>query len=84
MATLTIDDETYDSLSRLAAKQEMTVEEWLNKTYTGRPSDEPLPPLPPGESAYDAFLAAGAIGCVKGGPSDVATNPKYMEGFGKS
>jgi hypothetical protein len=34
------------------------------------------------ESAYDAFKRAGLIGCIKDGPSDLSTNPKYMEGFG--
>jgi hypothetical protein len=35
------------------------------------------------ESAYDAFERAGLIGCIKDGPSDLSTNPKYMEGFGE-
>jgi hypothetical protein len=35
------------------------------------------------ESAYDAFNRAGAIGSVKGGPPDLSTNLKYMEGFGR-
>lgn len=39
---------------------------------------------------YDApmkgsFLEAAAkyVGCLKGGPGDLTTNPKYMEDFGK-
>lgn len=32
-------------------------------------------------SAYD--LMKDACGIVKGGPSDLATNPKHMEGFGE-
>ena len=39
--------------------------------------------IPPGESAYDGFLKAGVIGIIKDGPSDLSTNPKYMEGFGE-
>ena len=35
------------------------------------------------ESAHAAFVRAGVIGCVKGGPSDLSTNSKYMEGFGR-
>lgn len=35
------------------------------------------------DSAYDAFKRAGLIGCIKDGPSDLSTNPKYMEGFGE-
>jgi len=35
------------------------------------------------ESLYDALKRDGLIGCIKGGPSDLSTNPKYMEGFGR-
>ncbi|HZN36039.1 MAG TPA: ribbon-helix-helix protein, CopG family [Pirellulaceae bacterium] len=34
-------------------------------------------------SAYDLFKRAGLIGDAKNLPSDLATNPKYMEGFGR-
>jgi hypothetical protein len=33
---------------------------------------------------YDAFAADGSIGMIKDGPTDVSTNPKYIEGFGRS
>jgi predicted transcriptional regulator len=36
----------------------------------------------PPMSAYEAFKNAGLIGIVKGGPKDLSTNKKYMEGFG--
>ncbi len=39
---------------------------------------------PPPESAYDAFLRLGIIGCVKGAPRDLSTNRRYMKGFGRS
>jgi len=32
------------------------------------------------ESFYQARL--GLIGCVQGGPPDLSSNPRYMEGFG--
>ena len=35
------------------------------------------------KSAYDLFLEAGLIGDAQGLPSDLSTNPKYMEGFGR-
>lgn len=38
-----------------------------------------------GETLYDRWSRLGFIGCVKGGldsPTDLSTNPKYMEGFG--
>ena len=34
-------------------------------------------------TCYDLALEAGIIGMVKDGPSDLATNPKYFEGFGR-
>ena len=34
-------------------------------------------------SAYDAAVALGVIGCAKGLPRDLSTNPKYMKGFGE-
>jgi len=33
---------------------------------------------------HDALEAIGAIGCVKGAPADLSTNPAFMEGFGKN
>jgi predicted DNA-binding protein len=35
------------------------------------------------KTAYDLAKAAGMIGCAKGAPPDLSTNPKYFEGFGK-
>ncbi len=28
-------------------------------------------------------LAGPLAGCIKGGPKDLSTNPKYMDGFGE-
>ena len=36
------------------------------------------------ETAYQRLKRKGFIGCIKGGPSDLSENPKYMEGFGES
>ena len=36
------------------------------------------------ESFYDRAKRLGLIGCVEGGPPDLSTNPKHMEGFGES
>ena len=48
--------------------------------------EKALPALPPdapadGPSAYD--LMKDGFGCVSSGVPDLATNPKYMEGFGQ-
>ena len=41
-------------------------------------------PLDAGENAYEMAKRLKLIGCVKGAPSDLSTNPAYFEGFGKS
>lgn len=33
---------------------------------------------------YEVFVADGSVGMVHGGPTDMSTNPKYLEGFGQS
>jgi hypothetical protein len=33
---------------------------------------------------YDAFAEDGSVGMIKDGATDISTNPKYMEGFGRS
>ncbi len=33
---------------------------------------------------FDLLDAAGLIGCIKDAPSDLSTNPQFMEGFGRS
>jgi hypothetical protein len=35
------------------------------------------------ETVYDAMVRLGLLGCLKGGPADLSTNPIYMEGFGE-
>ena len=37
-----------------------------------------------GLSLYDRLAQDGLVGSVEGGPTDLSTNPKYMEGFGES
>jgi hypothetical protein len=41
-------------------------------------------PQASGESFYEAATRLGLIGCVRGGPPDLSTNPMHMEGFGAS
>jgi len=39
------------------------------------------------ETAFDVMSRAGLIGCIKGAahtPTDLSTNPKHMEGFGRA
>lgn len=32
---------------------------------------------------YEALMESGFIGCASGGPGDLSTNKKYMQGFGE-
>lgn len=57
---------------------------------SGRPWPELLQSLVPaaaestvGETAYEAFLRSGYIGCCEGLPADLSTNPAHMQGFGE-
>jgi metal-responsive CopG/Arc/MetJ family transcriptional regulator len=42
-----------------------------------------LDATPPQESCYDIAKRLGIIGIMKDGPSDLSTNPKHLEGFGR-
>jgi hypothetical protein len=56
--------------------------ELLGEALAGyRPKPDPSPGNG-GESFYDAAMRLGLIGCVRGGPPDLSTNPEYLEGFG--
>jgi hypothetical protein len=35
-------------------------------------------------SAYDLAKSAGLIGCARGAPADLSTNPRHLADFGKS
>jgi predicted DNA-binding protein len=39
---------------------------------------------PPLFTAWEIAMKAGVIGAVRNAPSDLSTNPKHFEGFGRS
>jgi hypothetical protein len=45
--------------------------------------EEHLKQQKPAESCYDLAKRLGILGSAKGLPSDLSTNPKYREGFGR-
>lgn len=47
----------------------------------GEPSN--VAKAPQNESVYEALVRLKLLGCIKNGPADLSTNPKYMEGFGE-
>ena len=38
---------------------------------------------PTDRSVYDLAKEAGLVGCVRQAPSDLSTNPRHFQGFGK-
>ena len=73
-----------ESRARRTTKSSL-VRECLEKQLPARPPRANLPALPPGESVYDAALPILKKAWARRGRGarDLATNPKYMEGFGK-
>jgi predicted DNA-binding antitoxin AbrB/MazE fold protein len=37
---------------------------------------------PDGPTLFEVLDEVGLVGCVKGAPPDLSTNPRFMEGFG--
>jgi hypothetical protein len=74
-----------ESRARRTTKSSL-VRECLEKQLPAKPSSlKELPKLPPGESFYDKALPILKKAWTRRGRGlrDLATNPKYMEGFGK-
>jgi len=73
-----------ESRARRTTKSSL-VRECLEKQLPDKVALTNLPRLPPGESFYDKALPILKKAWAKRGrgKSDLATNPKYMEDFGK-
>lgn len=77
---------TAEQKARLARIAEQTGRPWeevLEEALAAYRANHRWPEANGGESFYDAAARLGLIACVSGGPPDLSTNPKYMEGFGK-
>jgi hypothetical protein len=66
----------------IAERAERTGKPWRD-ILNGLVPAAPLAGADTGESAYDMAVRLGLIAMSDEGPSDLATNPKYMEGFGE-
>ena len=73
-----------ESRARRTTKSSL-VRECLEKQLPDKPLPAHLPKLPPGESVYDAALPILKKAWARNRrlPRDLATNPKYMKGFGE-
>ncbi len=73
-----------ESKARRTTKSSL-VRECLEKQLPAKPPVAKLKKLPPGESFYDQALPILKKAWARNGrlPRDLATNPKYMKGFGE-
>ena len=66
--------------SRIKGQPESELVREALETYLGQASDA--------RPAYELAEAAGLIGCIKRGPksppADLSSNPRHLQGFGKS
>ena len=62
--------------SRMRGQPESELVREALETYLGLPAE--------GRSAYELAEEAGLIGCVQRAPKDLSTNPRHLEGFGKT
>ncbi len=62
--------------ARLKGQSESQLVREALETYLGQE--------PQARPAYELAEEAGLIGCVRRAPKDLSTNPKHLEGFGKS
>ena len=76
--TIRIEEPLQKRLAKLAKAAGKTESEVVREAL-----DDYLPRMRVGPTCLELFKQAGVIGCVKGGPGDVSTNPKYMAGFGR-
>ncbi len=79
---------TAEQRAELASLAATTGKPWSEvlRSALNRYRAEAVVPSPPlaGESFLAAATRLGLVGCVKGGPPDLSTNPQYMAGFGES
>ncbi len=82
--TVDLSDELYRRVKSEAALRgrrfKDLVEEGLRRVLEA-PEPETSAKQPPGPSVHDLMRAC--CGVAKNAPADYATNPKYMEGFGR-
>jgi hypothetical protein len=76
--------EQQEQLARIAEQSGQPWQELLARVIGTLPGQRSDGPGNQKKSAYDLLSEAGLIGCIEGGPADVSSNPKYMEGFGES
>lgn len=76
--TLKISPELEDALAKAAKAAHVTKSELVRRALVAYTSRQP-------QAAFVSALeqAGDLAGCFSGGPKDLASNPRHLEGFGK-
>jgi len=82
--TLELPEDLYHQLEAEAARQGISVNDLINESLH-RMLEEIIPSEPDSPDDQTSLHEAmkDYCGAIKGAPSDYASNPKYMEGFGE-
>lgn len=76
--TLKISPELEDALAKAAREAHVTKSELVRRALVAYTTRAPQTPF------VSALEQAGdLVGCFTGGPKDLASNPRHLEGFGK-
>ena len=76
--TFKLSPEVGAKLKNAAARKRVSTSKYLRDMVESKLRREKAKPF---ESIYDAIK--DSVGCIDSGVTDRATNPKYMQGFGK-
>lgn len=74
-----------EMLRELAANTGKSAQEIISSAIRQYQKSVKSPPEPAigGKTLFDMLNEQGLIGCLKGGPADLSTNPIHMKGFGE-
>ncbi len=77
--TIKISEELQQQIEEASRRTHLTKSELVRRaltTYMARKDSD-------SHAASALERASDLVGCFKGGPKDLASNPKHMEGFGR-
>lgn len=85
--TLRVEPDLCRRIEAFASAAQLSPSEVVRRAFEQFEATHDRPPSePPEETAFDLLDRAGLIGCLKAdpaGPTDLATNPDHMDGFGR-
>lgn len=77
--TIKISDELQTQIEEASRRTHLTKSELVRRALTAYMARKVVD----GRGASALEQAGDLVGCFKGGPKDLASNPKHMESFGK-